>query len=362
MLREFSIAYRDDPNRELALECHLQLLKLEVFESIKQGKLSALPAVADRSIELLKTYSDNNYVLSTIDLIIESLNLYDSNAGTTLMREISSRTAELESPANQQFIRLLADRVKISETRYDQLFENFWVNGDTGRRDLLEITMKLATDLQGGKFILKQVGEVMNWLEQNKLCDQCHPIYLAMLESAESRADQETQSLARTMAENGIKRCNLAGTKLQLNGRLISGDLIDPKDFRNRVVILLFWSAKSAETFRDIKKFHTECIDLLSRGVSVLAVNTDDQIDETLAILCKQIRHFQIVTNSAGNETENSIVEQCGIDHLPHAIIVDRNGIVVEANLPLEELPAKANFQIRQKAKSQPEKPASDNQ
>ncbi len=344
------------------MECNLQLLKIELFESIKQKQLSSLPAIADRSIELLELYSNDKYVLSTIDLIMESLRQIDSDAGAMLMREISARATQLDSASSQPLFQSLDDRIKIIETKYGQLFENRWSNGDAGRQDLIETTMDLATDPQGGRYILKTVAAVMNWLEQNGHCEQCQPIYQAMLESAGNRTDQKIQTLARKMGENGIKRCNLSGSKLQLNGRLFSGDLLDPDDYRNRVVILLFWSAKSAGAIERIKNIRAEFAGLLSHGVSALAICTEDQFEDTAAIGNHHISHFQFVTKLSGNPTENSLMDQCGIEQVPHAIILDRDGIVVEANLPLDELVKKAEYHARQKAKQRPENPAIENE
>ena len=313
-------------------------LRSRRLKSCKNQELGDIASIVDRSTALLNSYPENEYVLSTIDLMIQSLSSYDKNFGTEMMREMISRQTNLSHNLLKRFIQSLIDELKLNESDYLNLFENRWINGESGRQKLFETTLQLATDPEGGQLILEHVESVLNWLEQNDDFDQCKQVFQAILDSADNREVETTRLAARQLAEHGLTRINLLGKKLEFNGNLISGGALDQADLRDKIVIVLFWSAEEPESFGQIRKFHAVSLELRGPRVRVLAVCTDDQLDGKLVLHSKQIPDFQIVTNRVGNRVENWIADQYPVDRVPHAMIVNRLGKVADINVPMDEL------------------------
>jgi hypothetical protein len=337
-LREIALLHNNDANAGLALKCNLALFKVEAFEAFRNPKPGNIASIVDLSTALLKSYPENDYVLSTIDLVVKTLPIYDKNYGTKLRREMISRANEFKSPFTEDFVQSLIDHVKLNELGYRDLFENRWIDREAGQQQLFEATLQLATDPEGGELLIDQIKIVLNWLEQNNNYDQCQQVFQAILDSADNREVEATRLAARQLAEHGLARINLLGKKLEFNGKLISGDALDHADLKDKIVIVIFWSEEKPDSFSLIRKFHAEYLDLRRPRVRVLAVCTDDQFDDKLVLQSKQIPDFQIVTNRVGNRVENWLADQYPVDKLPHAMIIDRLGKVVDTNVPLDEL------------------------
>lgn len=337
-LREFAELNKGSEDAELALKCNLELFKVAAFDSVRNQKPGDIELIADRMSELLERYPDKEFVLSTIDLVIQALYGYDSDYGLELMNETIARADESNSLFDEQFIQSLTDRAKIHESDYQNLFENRWIYGESSRQKLLDATLALATDPECGPLVLKRIEHVLNSLEQDKQYDECRGIFQAILDSANNRKIEPTRLAAKQLAEHGLSRINLIGKKLEFNGNLISGEALEKAEFENKIVVVIFWSAKERESFEQLRKFHSEYLVRRGPRVPVLAVCTDEQFDEDFNLQIKNIHEFQVVTDRVGDPVENWIGDQYPADLVPNTLIVNRIGEVEVINVPMDEL------------------------
>ena len=158
----------NDPNPKIEQVARLAELKVEAFEYVKRiGQGSDREKVEKRLTSLLNDYPDNELVLSNIRLILIAIVGFDRDAGIEFMREIAAKSDEFKAEKTQAMLRTLHDTATLLECNYEERFENRWINGRSGQRELLETSLSLLRDRQSGKEIIQRVDRVASWFEQD---------------------------------------------------------------------------------------------------------------------------------------------------------------------------------------------------
>lgn len=140
--------------------------------------------------------------------------------------------------------------------------------------------------------------------------------------------------------EGQLRRLKLPGNFMEVEGTLLSGDAIDWKSYRGKVVLVDYWATWCAPCRQELpnvkknyKKYH-------SRGFEVVGISLDDDQEQLEDFLKEQKITWTTMfeTKETARGWEHPMVQRYGITGIPMAILVDQEGKVVSLSARGPEL------------------------
>jgi tetratricopeptide (TPR) repeat protein len=114
----------------------------------------------------------------------------------------------------------------------------------------------------------------------------------------------------------------------------LSGKVRRLSDVRGTVVLLNFWTSKSADSREGLRLLQNAYLDWASKGLQVVTVNVDDSADADLHSLASQLRFPLLRGSDEVAAVYNIIYRQMFDRHrdlpLPTSFLIDRNGDIVK--------------------------------
>jgi hypothetical protein len=254
------------------------------------------------------------------------------------MRQIAARSDEFNAGKTQAMLRSLYDSATLLECNYRQLFENRWIDGKSGQRELLKTSVSLLRDDQSGVDVIQSVGQVASWFEQDGQIDVALEIFQVMLESAADRNDAQASAMAKRLGQNGIGRANLIGQPINFNAQTFMGASVDAVEVANRIVVIYFWSIDSPTSVTWLSQLATLATEMAGKKIAFWAVCVDPELGERHTTLTRGMNAFQFAYCPVDSAAGETLVEQCSVSESPHIVLVDHRGIVQNANASPEEL------------------------
>tara|TARA_R110002111_G_scaffold107056_2_gene165453 strand:- start:14902 stop:16815 length:1914 start_codon:yes stop_codon:yes gene_type:complete len=143
-------------------------------------------------------------------------------------------------------------------------------------------------------------------------------------------------SEAGTRGAGALRRMNLAGQELELKGASLAGGSIDAKQFRGKVLLVVFWSSWCKPCTEDLPQIQELYSKYHSEGFDVLGINLDATPDlaETYA---KQHKVAWAHIHEEGG-LESAPARDFGVISLPTMFLVDKSGKVVNRSATVSDL------------------------
>jgi thiol-disulfide isomerase/thioredoxin len=154
-----------------------------------------------------------------------------------------------------------------------------------------------------------------------------------LLPLVRSNADPQIAGKAEKF-EAVIRRLELPGKKLELEGKLFDGQQLDWKSYRGKVVLIDFWASDCSECILEIPNLVKLYRMYHDKGFEILGVNLDHERPLVADLLEKaNITWPQVFDdNPEAGHWEHPLSTKFAIDALPRMILVDKDGTVVHTN------------------------------
>lgn len=151
-------------------------------------------------------------------------------------------------------------------------------------------------------------------------------------------------------ATGALKRLSLVGQPLVLSGTGLKGEAVDIKQYRNRIVLVIFWSTWCKPCTEDLPEIKDLYDRYKSKGFDVLGVN----LDNNPADVGPYIAQFKVPWNHIQDPggLEGPIAKQYGIISLPTMFILTTNGLVYKNSSSVAELKEALSEAFEKKADS----------
>ena len=314
------------------------MLKHDMFELAFGNKRIDLHTVSNQMTELLHDYPKDTTMESQIVLLVRFLHKRVADDGVRLMDMVQSASAKFDSPKVMQLVSVFADEGKIKKVGFDSFYDNRWIHGQIGESQIVKAAIELLNDPDSKNLVIEEVGKAANWFEQEGKHVQAQQIYEAMESAADTLASAEIAAMARKWAIDGFQRLKLVKQTLQVSGRLLNGEPLEPALFERRGMIIAFWSTQDADSIQALSQVGSATSTWRKKGGVVLAVNVDDDPQAMLRLVAQKYPKLRF----AGHDSV--ILTQCPTSTLPRVILVSRRGVVLDINVPIEDLQTETEF------------------
>ena len=346
-LRDTSGTYIDSPDEDVQKLAKLCLVKVNSFEMTKDGNDMKVGLLVDEMCQLLKDYPNDELVVATVNTIVQYYRKkFDRVVGIEITRGIQARESEfVDSPEVGKMLKDFDDEEILSNAKYLQLFENRWVDGKRGQRELLKKSLQLVAEPNPGQLLINTVDMVAHWFEQDDQYKVAVAIYEEILSSADTYRNPEVAAVAKKKAQDGIARSKIVGQPIDLSGVFLSGETHPIQELQGRVALVVFWSMFERESVEVLSKLSVSGKTWKERGIRIVAVNIDQnwQLD-LISDVIKPIENVIFLFGDANDNYSNNILKQCPSDTVPRLMLVQRDGQVADINVPSDEIDTQLDF------------------
>ena len=347
-LKNCATDYKSDEDPSLSRQARIGLMKVECFETSREDNPD-LDLVANEMCKVMKSYPDDDAALATVDSIVEFYRLkLGEESSSKIGSRLVSRRDEFTSPKVLAMLYDFSDEAKLAKTKYVQLFENRWVNGERGQQELLKRSIELVSDHDPGRRVISRVNLVALWFEQAGMYESSKQIYESVLKAVDRYKSPDVAVVAKKIAYDGLARQRLIGRKLDFNCYQFDGRPLQKSVVEDRVVVVAFWSTYNSESKGTIASLLPRAIRWKDRGVRVLAVNVDGEKEHIDKSFIATMEDLVFIYNDPDNGYSNKILSQCPSDQVPRIMLVRKDGVVSDINVPLSELDTEVEFLIRE--------------
>ena len=159
-------------------------------------------------------------------------------------------------------------------------------------------------------------------------------------EIVNSEADPKTKAYA-TQFRGQANRIRLAGSKLELDGKLLNGSDFDWEAYRGKVVLVDFWATWCGPCLADMPNIQATYNKYREKGFDVVAVSLDNDRRAVERFVRERSLPWVQIVDNAPRTTEGkrqTLADRYNIFSIPTAFLVDRDGKVVSTSARGEEL------------------------
>ncbi len=141
---------------------------------------------------------------------------------------------------------------------------------------------------------------------------------------------------AGTRGAGALRRMNLAGKELELAGTSIAGGNLDSKQYRGKVLLVIFWSSWCKPCTEDLPQILELYSKYHNKGFDVLGINLDATSDLAHAYIKQHKIPWAQIHEQGG--LESAPARDFGVISLPTMFLVDDSGKVVNRSATVSDL------------------------
>lgn len=159
---------------------------------------------------------------------------------------------------------------------------------------------------------------------------------LAKMQKSDDPEVQE--ALAKANLEAMVRRLTLLGNPIKIDGQLLSGEEVDWESYRGKVVLVDFWASWCGPCKAELPNILKMYDAYHDKGFEVLGVSLDQTAEEAKSEKLPWDSIFP--EDESQRRFDHPLVQYYGINGIPTAILVDKEGKVVSMNARGPELRA----------------------
>jgi thiol-disulfide isomerase/thioredoxin len=148
--------------------------------------------------------------------------------------------------------------------------------------------------------------------------------------------ESHASSEAGTRGAGALRRMNLAGQELELSGKGLAGGGIDAKQYRGKVLLVIFWSSWCKPCTEDLPQIQDLYNKYHSQGFDVLGINLDATPELAEAYIKQHKVAWAHIHEEGG--LESAPARDFGVISLPTMFLVDKSGKVVNRSATVADV------------------------
>lgn len=347
-LRSLSHQLKSDPDLDIARSARIAYTGVRLVDFIRT-EFGKFPPLREAIIELLENYPKDIQIAQNLDTIVAQLVRRGKDDQAVEVMELMLDTYGKQDDSNvKTYAASLSDRKKLVNLGYKSILSELRQGGANERKALLDCMKTLAKDPSIGIVAYEEILRAGRWLESNERYSNASSLYFWINDIADNHSNEYLAKRAKEDAKSGFQRLRLVNQTLLIEGNTITGDELNPEDFADKVVLLFFWSAENPISVQAMGQLFPAYQAFPRNKFEIIAICTDDDPQKTIQVLGTRVPPWNIsLPNSESDSQTKNLVEVCGINSVPYAILLDPTGKVTKINLPISDLDNQIRKQIR---------------
>lgn len=201
---------------------------------------------------------------------------------------------------------------------------------------------------EGGNPLASQkrwMADLKDFLEQNPKSDEAADALLQLASAHEYNAEEDEarkfyQELVRSYADTdqgrkaagALKRLDLVGKTLTLQGHGLKKDMVDVSEYRGKTLLVTFWATWADPVRRDLPELVKTYQKHHDQGFEIVGVCLDERGEDLEQFLKSNPLPWAQIYEPGGLE-KNPLATAYGVIALPTMILVDEQGKVLNRNI-----------------------------
>lgn len=207
------------------------------------------------------------------------------------------------------------------------------------KSELIEVITQYVSQSGAGVEQLQLTLTVVDFLGDMDSDEFAKQLLNAALPGFQKSEDEQIQANL-PMLEGVSRRMNLPGQQIELSGTMLDGTPLDWESYRGKVVLVDFWATWCgpcrAEVPNVLKLYHA----YHNKGFDVLGISLDNTEEQALSYIDQAEIPWETMFSENEDERgwDHPMARYYGVNGIPRAILVDREGKVVSMNARGKEL------------------------
>ncbi len=334
--------YLNDTNREIYREAHICKLTYVLFEVIGERME---PEQFTKSLEeALQRFPNDETVLGSMRQQFDACIENDVEVAKRLAEDLLRSTPDKEHPAFELYS-YFTNRYYLIKANYKDLYVNRYANGKAGQRELEKQSIELLEHNDCGQLVVMDVNKVANWFEGQRDTKPARNIYQTMIEGSAQRAGEKVGNLLKVLGNNGISRLDQIGQPLSLEGVNHLGAPVDVQRFKNRVVMILFFSPETDPNSKEyLNEFSHHAVKFFENSAPIKSIAIPVTPSKDFADINLK-RGDSAVTLCTWKGSERPVLlQRFPVTQVPYLLMLDHEGKVASVNVPYDEFVQEAGL------------------
>lgn len=332
----------NDTNHDIYREAHICKLTYVLFEVIGER---IEPDEFTKSLEeTLQRFPDDEAVLGSIrhqfDACIENDIEMAKRVGEQLLRSTPGK----DHPAFELYS-YFSNRYYLIKANYEDLYVNRYANGKAGQRELEKQSIELLEHDDCGQLVVMDVNNVANWFEGQRDTKPARNIYQTMIESSAQRNGEKVGETLKVLGSNGISRLDQIGQPLSLEGVAHLGVPIDEQVFKNRVVMILFYSPDAdPRSTKYLNEFSHIAVKFFKNSAPIRSIAVPVKPSKDFTDVNLKRRDSAVTLCNWKRGQRPVLMERFPVTQVPYLLMLDHEGVVSSVNVPYDEFVQEAGL------------------
>ena len=301
----------------------------------RQHALKTCRALVAASDQILQGAATDRQVIDAVQFKIEGLTVLEVLGEQEALTRLEKFLIGMADDKRKEIAAYAQE--KLVEFRLSQM-----ARGEISGEELDRVVTELVTWMTAAQFdrsrlrTLVRMVEMLEPLGDNKSATAALEQILPHAEKSTVPAVQANMSMLRGIQ----RRLNLPGNKLELDGHLLDGSKFDWSQYRGKVVLVDFWASWCQFCLEEVPNIKQNYAAYREQGFEVIGVC----LDENRAMALDTVERMGISWPTLFSDDESAtgwdspIALHYGISQLPMAILLDREGTVIDMEARGEQL------------------------
>jgi peroxiredoxin len=353
-LREFANSLAADKDPSVSIEGRAILLRLLVGE-ISQKRSQDVDGLLAQLKSVLADEARNDSVLSTTQQAVIALRaLGRDTEAFEVFKLIADAFKDHPNPELAAEADNMQEQLILLDLKLDTKLNEVVLKREGADAAFVDSLKQLLQRPKSGAVALEKVLNCVPVLEQsgsyalaNQVCELVQAAY-------KDSPNADLRQYAQQRTDLVVRRLNLLGKPLSVEGTLLGGAPLDFAPYQGKVVLLAFWSSLSPPCRPELLAVKSVYEKYHAKGFEVIGVCLDQDAAATSRFLDETKLPWVTIVN-------NKLAEQFGVEVIPYMVLTDAQGNIADLFVRGSALEAKLAAMLGEPVPTSPPAPTTNN-